>query len=150
MPKNITLSMPDDVAADMEAMPEVNWSAVAKGSIKTYIEARKKPDITPLIENLLRQKTEEYVNGRKKADEIAEKSGYRFVDIIVRKCFTKSSEIHDMEEQNYPPWEIPDLDQEFEKILLDLKVITTEASGEFLKGIRERLIEIYHVLNQQE
>jgi len=149
MPKNITLSIPDDVATDMEAMPEINWSAVAKSSIKTYIEARKRPDITPLLENLLRQKSEEYVNGRKKADEIAERSGYRLIDIILRKYYVETDKIQEMDNSGAPPWEIPSSDQMLEKILLDLRVINSEVSGEYLKGIIERLGEINKVLQQQ-
>ena len=142
--------MPDDVAADMETMPEINWSAVAKASIKTYIQARKKPDITELLEKLLQQKSEEYVEGRKKADDIALKSGYRVIDIILRKYYAISDEAAEKAETGYPPWEIPDLYYEFEKVLLNLKVIDSESSEEYLKGIKERLDEIKQILNQQK
>ena len=150
MPKNMTLSIPDDVYADMESMPEVNWSAVAKASIKTYIDVRKKPDIAPLLEELLRQKSEEYVNGRKKADDIAKKSGYRMIDIVLRKYCAITDDAEDKANSGCPPWDIPDIYLEFGKALIKLNVIDSEASGEYLKGIQERLEEINKVLRQQK
>ena len=40
MPKNVTVYMPDDVAAKMATLPEVNWSEICRQAITSYIEAR--------------------------------------------------------------------------------------------------------------
>jgi hypothetical protein len=44
MSKNITLSLPNDVAAAMKDYPEVNWSAIARAAIINYIYNRKASD----------------------------------------------------------------------------------------------------------
>lgn len=151
MAKNITLSVPDEVANEMTSMPEINWSAVAKASIIQYIENRKHPDISKLLEKLSKQKSEEYVSGRKRADEIADKFGYSRIDIILRKYYTKLETIQEMSMTGpSAPWEsVPTPEEEMQKILLSTKTVDIEVSTEFLKGITDRLIEIDALLNKE-
>ncbi len=149
MTRNITLGLPDDVGNQMDAYPEVSWSNVAKTGIIQYLELRKNPDMSPLLDKLQKQKGEEYVEGRKKAEEIAEKSGYRMLDILMKKYWKACSSIDAMEMTGYTPdpWEsIPTPEAEFQRLLIELKVIETDVSTEFAKGMRDRLVEIEKAL----
>ena len=150
MPKNITLSISDDVAIQMESMPEINWSAVAKNSIRQYIEVRKNPDISEMLEKLRKQQGEEYVNGRKRADEIAGTCGYRVLDSIVKKYIRK---VQDQDEREFTrgiePWEsVPTSEEIIQALLFDKKLIDDDVSTEYLKGLRDRLIEIENALTK--
>lgn len=40
MPKNITISISDELAKKMDAMPEINWSEVCRQSISRYVEEK--------------------------------------------------------------------------------------------------------------
>ena len=149
MTKNITLSIPDEIANQMDSMPEVNWSSVARTSITQYIEMRKNPDITALIEKLQAQKSQEFISGRRKVEEILDKNGYRMLDTIMRKYWKAIEGIVEMEETGYdpPPWEsIPTREAELQKILVELNQIENNVSMEYLKGLKERLLEVYHAL----
>jgi len=145
MTRNITLGLPDDVGNQMDAYPEVSWSNVAKTGIIQYLELRKNPDMTDLIQKLQKQKGEEYVAGRKKAEEIAEKFGYRVIDVVLQRYWKAVEMIGEMENTGGPqtPWELmPTVEDELQKILKEKKVIDEDASTEFIKGLRDRLIEI--------
>lgn len=149
MTKNITLAIPDDIAIEMEAMPEVNWSSVARTSIIQYIEMRKNPDISALIEKLQTQKSQEYVLGRKKAEEILDKNGYRMLNVILRKYWKATESIEEMDITGYDPdpWiVVPTREDELQKILAGMNLIENDLSMEFLKGLRERLLEINSAL----
>ena len=43
MTKNITISIPDDLKAEMDKYSEVNWSQVVLKAIKDYIAKRQIP-----------------------------------------------------------------------------------------------------------
>lgn len=151
MPKNITLSLPDDLAAQMDKIPEVNWSAVAKACIKQYIEVRKSPDLSTLVEKLQKQKGEEYVNGRKKADALAETLGYRGLSAILKKYGRKMDEVNEIEMTGGPanPYEtLPSPEEVIQTFLVEAKAVDSDVSESFLKGLRERLLEIDKVLSE--
>jgi hypothetical protein len=151
MAKNITLAIPDDIAVEMEAMPEVNWSSVARTSITQYIEMRKNPDITALIEKLQAQKSQEFILGRRKTEEILDKNGYRMLDTIMRKYWKAIEGVLEMEDRDFEPapWEsVPTREEELQKILVELNQIENNVSIEYMKGLKERLFEIYTALPQ--
>lgn len=151
MAKNITLSLPDDLADQMEKIPEVNWSAVAKGCIKQYIEVRNSPDLSAIVERLQKQKGEEYVNGRKRADEIANEIGYKGLNVLWKKYWKKREPIDEIEATGGPPepWvSIPSEEDTMQEVLSESNLIKTDASDEFLKGLKERLSEIEKVLSR--
>lgn len=50
MPKNITIYIPDSLVREMDELPEVNWSEVARNAIELYVKERKQGQI--LIEEL--------------------------------------------------------------------------------------------------
>ncbi|HVP17250.1 MAG TPA: hypothetical protein VMT42_07775 [candidate division Zixibacteria bacterium] len=151
MAKNITLALPDVLANQMEKMPEVNWSAVAKTCIQQYIELRKNPDMSSLLEKLVKQKGEEYVNGRKKADELANELGYKGLNVLLRKYWKKREPVEAEEATGGPaePWvTLPSQEDTLQEVLSENNLVKTEASDEFLKGLRERLSEIEKALSQ--
>lgn len=63
MPKNVTISLPDEFAKRMEGLPEVNWSEVCRKAIADYIEAREPPK-SEIIKNL-----ENYLKSKRKTEE---------------------------------------------------------------------------------
>jgi hypothetical protein len=150
MPKNITLSISDDVASQMEAMPEINWSSVAKTCIKQYIEMRKNPDISSLLEKLQKQKGEDYVNGRKKAEDIANDLGYCGLNLLMKKYWKKMDELTEEEMTNPEPepWETRlTAEDVIQTLLVEKKLIDNDVSTEFLRGLGERLQEIEKALS---
>lgn len=148
MPKNITLSLPDEMASEMEAMPEINWSAVAKTCIRQYIELRKHPDASSLLEKLQQQKGQEYVNGRKKADDIAKDLGYKGFNVLTRKYGKELAELNEREMRGpETPWEtLPTAEDILQTLLVEKKLIDNDASDAFLTGLKERLSEIEKAL----
>lgn len=52
MPKNVTVSLPDELYTRMERMPEINWSEVARKSFAEYIEGRENREKTELVKDL--------------------------------------------------------------------------------------------------
>ena len=134
MTKNITLSMPDEMAKEMEKMSEVNWSAVARKCIERYIERRRNPDISSLLEELQRQQGEDYVNGRRKAEEIANILGYSGLNMLLRKYH---KEVREVDDRRYldivePREYLPSRNEMIKKLLTE-KGFIKEASDEFLR-----------------
>lgn len=39
--KNVTVSITEELAKELEGLPEVNWSEVCRQAIKKYIESRR-------------------------------------------------------------------------------------------------------------
>lgn len=50
---NVTISVPDDLKAEMDKLLEVNWSEVSRKAISKYIDERKNP--TPRVEFDIRE-----------------------------------------------------------------------------------------------
>lgn len=151
MTKNITLSMPDELAKEMEKMSEVNWSAVARKCIGKYVARRKNPDISTLLKKLQNQKGEEYVTGRRKAEEIAEVLGYHGLNLLLKRY---NEEVRDAQMRSYQgpiePWEyIPSSSEIIEKLLIK-KGLIKDVSDEFLRGLKDRLLEIENVLSKEQ
>ena len=67
---NLTLSIPDDLKKEMDDLPEINWSEVARGAIKKRIDIFKR----------LREFT--------KDSEITEEDAIKFGRLI-NKCLAK-------------------------------------------------------------
>lgn len=44
---NLTIAMDKDLYRRMKALPEVNWSAVARKAFKEYLESRDDQDEAP-------------------------------------------------------------------------------------------------------
>ena len=129
----------------MDNMKEINWSSVARESIKKYIELRENPDMSPLLENLRRQKGQEYVKGRDKANSIVNFLGYRKFSLMMKKYEKKVDEIDELEMRGPPmdPWEsLPTRNDILQKILNDNKLLDTDVSDAFLNGINDMFIQI--------
>jgi hypothetical protein len=79
LPKNITLSISDELAEKMDTMPEINWSEVCRQAISKYIDERKSKEKGELIKEL-----EIYLSP--KLTESEEKEGIKRAEI---ERFTK-------------------------------------------------------------
>jgi hypothetical protein len=55
---NVTISVPDDLKAEMDKFPEVSWSEISRKAIAKYIEERKNP--VPRVEFDLREARLDY------------------------------------------------------------------------------------------
>jgi hypothetical protein len=82
MPKNITLSIPDELASEMDKYKEVNWSAVARSAIEIYIKHRQKPELAPVLDRFSKEKDELYAAGWNKAHQLVAKLSYRELEVI--------------------------------------------------------------------
>ncbi len=149
--KNITISVSDDIASQMDALQDVNWSAVAKNCIKRYIELRQKPDLSILLSKLEKEKGEEYVRGRTKADEIVLQLGYAKFNLLMKKYWKKLDELTEFEAtggaSSLPPWEsMPDEYDALRDLLVEKNLIEGEISQAFLKGLRDRFKQVDNAL----
>lgn len=83
MGKNMTLSIPDEISERMEELSEVNWSAVARNAFEEYLDIRKDPEISGIIERLTKEKNDQYARGFAAASKIAKKLSFeKFIDIF--------------------------------------------------------------------
>ena len=73
---NMTLSIPEDLFEEMNKIPEVKWSEVARDAISKYIQIRKTPDLGPVIEKLSASKNQQYQLGYDFAKTIAQSHSY--------------------------------------------------------------------------
>ena len=70
MAKNLTLSIPDDLSNEMEKLPEINWSQIARNAISEYITLRTKSALpADLLDRLRKERGDEYVRGKQFAVE---------------------------------------------------------------------------------
>ena len=158
MPKNITLSIPDDLSAQMDALAEVNWSAVARQSIEDYVNRRKDPEMGPLIEKLKKEKDSEYRDGIAKIVESFQNKSYDTVEIIVEK-FNERSKIvkRQLREDNARRTVTINAsrrkaEQEFEKVkyelmfsvLVEVRVVGTDQhTNSFMKGMYDAVFKVW-------
>ena len=85
MPKNVTISLPDELADAMAKLPEVNWSAVARDSIENYVKMREKPDLAEVVQQLVKQRGSDFARGVQTAQTLAKRKGNSWLDAIVRE-----------------------------------------------------------------
>lgn len=67
MPKNVTISISDELAEKMAKMPEINWSEVGRQTITKFIEEREPKEKGDLITDL-----EEYMKAKSANSEAEE------------------------------------------------------------------------------
>ena len=83
MAKNRTLSLPEELSERMENLSEVNWSEVARNAFEEYLNIRKDPEISGIIERLSKEKNDQYAKGFAAASKIAKKLSFeKFIDIF--------------------------------------------------------------------
>jgi hypothetical protein len=150
MVKNITLSLSQDLADQMDALPEVNWSQVARTCIQHYLTQRRNPDLTPLLNQLRKEKGDDYMSGRRQAEAIAHTLGYTQLNLLL-KAYRKKT-------HNYKPHTTQRLHNDTRTFiptpndlmedLLRKKHLITDASHAYIQGLRERLFEIATALEQ--
>jgi len=149
MAKNITLSIPDELAEKISQFPEVNWSSVARGCIENYVETRSKPDLTELLEQLKDEKGQEYARGRDSGRTIAKRLGYKDLSVLVREYY---KEREDWDELYYrsagpqPGEKYENENDSIQKIFAEKIPEIRESSEAFLNGFREVILEIYRLI----
>jgi hypothetical protein len=130
MAKNITLAVPDDLVSKMDKFKEVNWSAVARDAIDSYIKRRSDPNIAPTVDRLVREKDTIYDRGRKKAQNYV--SGLKYTQI--EKLFNHlGSDAPDLK-SNMANWDLY-----FHGVP---ECCIVEDSPIFYKGFRDALVEL--------
>jgi hypothetical protein len=138
----ITISIPDDMMKDLKEMTDVNWSAVARENIISYIQVRKNPGITSQTFNKLRQqKNEEYVRGIKDADKLADELGYKRLALLVEEYKNQIDYVDP--EVIMPP---VDYDKTFKKILVEKTNVADDSTIDYTNGIRDQIIKMYEQL----
>jgi predicted transcriptional regulator len=80
MPKNITISISDELATKMDSMPEINWSEVCRQAITNYIEEKEPKQKGELIEGL-----ENYLSGKLPLTEDKEKIRREEIERFTKK-----------------------------------------------------------------
>ena len=147
MGKNVTIAIPDELEKWMTSFPEVNWSQVARTCIYKYVAQRLNPDVSELLEKIESEKGAQYKEGRRFAETLLGKMGYTEFNIILKKY---RDGIHDEHiksmEGPFEPYEkIYSSDEVMEKLLRE-KGLVSEESSEYIKGMRERLLELDNAL----
>lgn len=149
MVKNITLSLPDEIGKVMAEFPEVNWSAVARDAIESYVHLRQKPDLSPLIDKLRKERGEEYVKGVESAKMFIKTMGYAPLSSVIReykaRVEAKEEEIAHMYGVDIREVSLPDEDanEAMAGALKKLRVLeSSDLSEAFLEGLRKTLLEM--------
>jgi hypothetical protein len=147
--KNITISIPDELAEKISQFPEVNWSSVARTSIENYIETRHKPDLTELLSRLREEKGQEYARGRDFGISLAEKLGYKNLSGLVREYYKEREDWDEIRYQGLigAPGEKYNTENDtIQKIFVDQTPELVGSSEAFLEGFREIILEIYSLI----
>ena len=79
--KNVTAQIPDDLAAKMEKLPDVNWSQVVRNCLQRYCGIRLNANIEALMQKMKVQKEEAYSEGYKAALEWFKGEEIRYEDV---------------------------------------------------------------------
>ena len=79
MTKNITLSIDDNLAKKMDEMKEVNWSQVAREAFASYVATRNEPEISDIIKELTKQRSQQYAKGYNLALDYAKHNTYETI-----------------------------------------------------------------------
>ncbi len=158
MPKNVTLSLPDELGKEMSKFPEVNWSAVARESIESYVKLRQKPDLAKVVEPLIKARGEEYVRGVEGAKYFAKIKGNEGVDVVVReywKIYWESAEesYKNDTDGNYERLEDVSFGEDYLNTLMirALKKFDRnyyEGSDAYTEGLRKTLLEIHELVRK--
>ena len=85
MPKNVTISLPDELGEAMSKLPEVNWSAVARDAIENYVKMRERPDLAEVVGKLVKDRGAEFAEGVQRAKSLAKSKGNAWLDAVVRE-----------------------------------------------------------------
>ena len=80
IPKNVTIYLSDEIAANMEKYPEVNWSEICRKAVMDYIDTRSQIDIASLLEKLKAESNEAYKQGQILFYQIAPKMSLKEFD----------------------------------------------------------------------
>lgn len=158
MTKNVTISLPDELGLAMGKFQEVNWSAVCRDSIETYVKLREKPDLADTIQQLIKERGSEYAKGVESARLVANLHGNPAIDIIVRDYLRRYWEeaekaYKEDTENNYERVGDVTFTDEFLSNLMfqawkkyDAKIY--EHSDAFMDGFRVTILEIHGLVRK--
>jgi hypothetical protein len=148
-PKNITVSVPDELAERMKKLSDVNWSEVCRRAIASYIDIRLEPNIEAIVSRLGEERNEEYKKGYKLAYEFVREKPYTEIAKLVEGCdkWVRQEILPHLEDLSAES-DI-DVDEEVDKYRMQywsdkVKSITKEEPTEaFVEGFEKGLTEIY-------
>jgi hypothetical protein len=156
--KNLTLSLPDELGEALAKFPEVNWSAVARDSIESYVKLREKPDLAEVVQLLIDQRGTEYTRGVQMAQTLAKTNGNKWVDVIVREyrsTWWEEAEkaFKDDTDGNYNRLEDVSFTDEFEGNLMyqawkKHDSTAWEESDSFKVGFMKTILEIHEMVRK--
>lgn len=144
MAKNITISVPNELAKQMEKFRDVNWSEVCRSAIGRYVEARSHPNIEAIISKLTKESDEDFALGYKSALEFANKTSYRVLDDVYKDVAEDFLTIENW--RNY--WKNINVDWGFSEEVLEL--VEESTSTAFIKGFFKGLVEIYNKIHKKD
>ena len=131
MPKNLTLSIPDELANKMDKFGEVNWSAVAREGIEVYVKRRSDPAVVATLERLGKERDALYESGRQSAQGLVRRLKYPQLETV----FDSMGKTHQDLKHNMELWDfyfggIPQV------------CLAEKDSPAFFKGFHDALTEL--------
>lgn len=157
MPKNVTISLPDELGDAMAKLPEVNWSAVARDAIENYVKMREKPDLAEVVQQLAKQRGSDYARGVQTAQTLAKKKGNAWLDVIVREYYDVWwKEAEEASKEQPEAWPTPDevtFDDEYEGHFMHQAwkkhdSSATDESDGFMTGFKKTIMEIHEMVRK--
>lgn len=157
MPKNVTISLPDELADAMAKLQEVNWSAVARDAIENYVKMREKPDLAEVVRQLVKQRGSDYARGVQTAQTLAKRKGNAWLDVIVREYYDiwwkKAEEASKEQPDAWPTADEVTFDDEYEGHLMHQawKKHDSSAADEsdgFMTGFKKTIMEIHEMVRR--
>jgi hypothetical protein len=147
--RNITLTVPEELAKSMSKFPEVTWSQVAREAIESYVKMREEPDLAPLLQRMAKEKTKEYIVGLAYARELSEKLSYSEFSKLMRNYWdlmdTRINAI--CAEEGVDPEDVllTDFQKNYDFIsaLEKSNIEVRQTNDAFLKGLRVELERIF-------
>jgi predicted transcriptional regulator len=157
MPKNVTISLPDELGDAMAKLPEVNWSAVARDAIENYVTMREKPDLAEVVQQLVKQRGAEFAEGVQRAKSLAKAKGNAWLDALVREYNEASWEEMEKASKEQPdvygsPDEVTFTDeyegQLMHRVWKKRDSSVRDESDAFMTGFKKAVLEIHEMVRK--
>jgi hypothetical protein len=157
LPKNLTISLPDELADAMDKHQEVNWSAVARDSIENYVKMRERPDLAEVVQQLVKERGTEYGTGVNFARSMVKKKGNAWLDVLVRNYnriwLAEAEKTFNEEPEHYNSVGEVEFTDEFEGQLMYQALkkqdpSLMEQSDGFMLGFKATVLEIHEMVRK--
>jgi len=157
LPKNLTISIPDELADAMDKHQEVNWSAVARDSIENYVKMRERPDLAEVVQQLVKDRGAEFVKGVNFARAMTKSQGNAWLDVLVRNYnktwWAEAEKAFNEEPEHYNSMNEVEFDDEYEAQLMFQALkkqdpSVTETSDGFMMGFKKTVLDIHQMVRK--